>query len=417
MVGASSGDGVGGAAVRPPKPDGYLCQNLLTISQFVAKGQTMDDLIFCIWERTLHTMRRLLLMGPVEVPLELQEPEPLFSRAWIALPGPVQTRAQLPIDFQQVFGRMISAAETTFVLFFNDDGDGVAHDKLLDLARQVLSTTVQCCQLGTSQLVAHCLRQMSARHGKRVRQAETRARAGKRVSSIASPTPSDESVSEKPAGTQYVASSLCGVPWTALSRAPGDTPGVEGGSTSATDIRADHGTVTLRMQYDHATEALFMTVVGVQGVSTDASLYYKVRLLPRPADGGFKARSDRDSAKDALWMFKIPGLQSASALQLRVHESSAFSSQQDSTLGEVLLCTESLVFTTRVLELDFALEPPRLAGGPGCAIPLQVLRQRAQADPAAAAFASMYPAPTAPLFDFKLDFKPTMPSWTPFTQK
>jgi hypothetical protein len=106
-------------------------------------------------------------------------------------------------------------------------------------------------------------------------------------------------------------------------------------------------------------------------------------------------------------MFKVPGLQSAAALQLRVHEGSAFSSQQDSTLGEVLLCTESLVYTTRVLELDFALEPPRLAGGPGCAVPLQVLRQRSQADPAAAAFASMYPSTTSQIFEFA----PILPSW------
>lgn len=272
-------------------------------------------------------------------------------------------------DVVAATGELLAFAQEHFIMFFSDDGDGVPHDTLIHLAERILAPALTCAEMATSDLIAHFLLRSSARHGAVIRRAEALARTGS--TAVASDLDDDIDdrllvrgvvgeclhVRGRVVTCMHVCVTTCVTPCVradacvsvaCVQAAQGQVNGQKTtvvvdtlGLTRTTlvpprPLRTNRAmSAVIRTVYDHSLEMLCLSVVDVTGCdASKATLYYKLRVLPRYKTSTYKQRSDQHTKPDK-WMFRAPGITSAVAVQLRVHEKHPLKKQQDTVLGEV----------------------------------------------------------------------------------
>lgn len=355
----------------PPKKNGYLCTNLMAISQKIETPKTVEELVTVIWGHTLQVLRDAVctLYQPLQEilrpPSSPHTPEALFEFDQI-LP-------KKPENMKPGFHQRVAAAAKMMleqmVLFFNDDGEGIPSQKLLSMSDRVCDHVLSCCEMSTSELIVHFLKRVTSLQNKPIKKADAIARkegGHQDKKSVTGVDPSDETESF-PAGV--FVDDMCG----GILR--------NRGVRTARPI----GSLMLKMYYDHENDFAEICVLDPRGIQNTDAIYYKLRVLPRFNADAVKMRSDK-MGNDT---FKVPDVQSSIAIQIRAHKQSVVKRQLDAVMGEVMIGSQTLMCTTR----EFYVEMPlHAAGGYGgaCGEALQLIRDRAKFDVEAKDFISMY---------------------------
>lgn len=304
-----------GESQRAKRVHGYLCANMMAFATKLTKEETAHQLAFSAWERMLRTMRACVLSYAGSVPRHLvpvgscyeYKPPKRGIRRLQTMPGPDLSQPRMAAIFMFILDQL--------VLFFSDDGDGLPHETVLGASSTILEPALLCCHMTTADLIDHFLSKAIVEQVGPLRKAEAEARGGGCSKMVVRPT-----------------------------------------DTKVGEI----GHLRVRMNYNHAEDTLMILVLEAD-VPGEGSLYYKLRRLPISDAKPSKWRTDRRSQDSNMLL--VPELsESGHALQLRVHSHSFVKTQKQTFVGEVLLCIQTIVQTTRPLEVQLPLEDGSYVG-------------------------------------------------------